>query len=94
MFYIQDEKFSYVLFIIFMSELERFIMTLSTKEKAISLISNAITTYSLNLENRTLPENTSLIDFILKSIPDEMKSEITIELIDEVFDYVSKTSSK
>lgn len=94
MFYIQDEKFSYVLFIIFMSELERFIMTLSTKEKAISLISNAITTYSLNLENSALPENTSLIDFILKSIPDEMKSEITIELIDEVFDYVSKTSSK
>lgn len=94
MFYIQDEKFSYVLFIIFMSELERFIMTLSTKEKAISLISNAITTYSLNLENSALPENTSLIDFILKSIPNEMKSEITIELIDEVFDYVSKTSSK
>ena len=94
MFYIQDEKFSYVIFIIFMSELERFIMTLSTKEKAISLISNAITTYSLNLENSALPENTSLIDFILKSIPNEMKSEITIELIDEVFDYVSKTSSK
>lgn len=94
MFYIQDEKFSYVIFIIFMSELKRFIMTLSTREKVVSLISNAIAAYSLNLENKSLPENTSLIDFILKSIPNEMKSEITIELIDEVFDYISKTSSK
>lgn len=77
-----------------MSELKRFIMTLSTREKVVSLISNAIAAYSLNLENKSLPENTSLIDFILKSIPNEMKSEITIELIDEVFDYISKTSSK
>ncbi|HXV65907.1 MAG TPA: hypothetical protein VD731_01595 [Nitrosopumilaceae archaeon] len=69
-------------------------MTLSTREKVVSLISNAIAAYSLNLENKSLPENTSLIDFILKSIPNEMKSEITIELIDEVFDYISKTSSK
>jgi hypothetical protein len=37
-----------------------------------------------------LSENQSLIDFILKSIPEEIKSEISMDLIDEVFDYVSK----
>ncbi len=66
-------------------------MVLSNKEKAISLISNSIAAYSLYTNQKSLPENQSLIDFILKSIPKEMKSEISMELIDEVFDYVSKT---
>ena len=66
-------------------------MVLSNKEKAISLISNAIVAYSLYTEKKSLPENQSLIDFILKSIPKELKSEISMDLIDEVFDYVSKT---
>jgi hypothetical protein len=66
-------------------------MVLSNKEKAISLISNSIAAYSLYTKEKLLPENQSLIDFILKSIPDEMKSEISMELIDEVFNYVSKT---
>lgn len=66
-------------------------MILSNKEKAISLISNSIAAYSLYTKEKSLPKNQSMIDFILKSIPDEMKSEISMELIDEVFDYVSKT---
>jgi len=74
-----------------MSESKRIFMVLSNKEKAISLISNAIATYSLYTETKSLPENQSLIDFILKSIPEEIKSEISMDLIDEVFYYVSKT---
>ena len=74
-----------------MSEYKRIFMVLSNKEKAISLISNAIATYSLYTEKKSLPENQSLIDFILKSIPEEIKPEISMDLIDEVFDYVSKT---
>jgi hypothetical protein len=66
-------------------------MVLSNKEKTISLISNAIAAYSLYAEKKSLPENQSLIDFILKSIPEEIKPEISMDLIDEVFDYVSKT---
>jgi hypothetical protein len=65
-------------------------MVLSTKEKAISLISNAISTYSIYTQRGSLPENQSLIDFILKSVPNDIKPEISIDLIDEVFDYVSK----
>ena len=68
-------------------------MVLSPREKTISLISNGIAVYSLYQENNSLPENVSLIDFILKAIPEDMKSEITIELIDEVFVYVSGAHS-
>ena len=66
-------------------------MVLSEKEKAICLISNAIAAYSLYTEKGSLPDNISLIDFIVKVIPDEIKSEISVELIDEVFEYVSKS---
>ena len=68
-------------------------MVLSPREKTISLISNGIAVYSLYQENNSLPENVSLIDFILKAVPEDMKSEITIELIDEVFVYVSGAHS-
>jgi len=66
-------------------------MVLSEKEKAICLISNAIAVYSLYTEKGSLPDNISLIDFIVKGIPNELKSEISIELIDEVFEYISKS---
>ena len=65
-------------------------MVLSNREKAISLISNAISAYSIYTQRGSLPDNQSLIDFILKAAPDEIKPEISMALIDEVFDYVSK----
>lgn len=68
-------------------------MALTDKEKAIALISNGIAVYSLYQENGTLPKNTTIYDFILKTIPDDLKSELTAELIDEVFEYVSYTHS-
>ncbi len=67
------------------------IVVLSKKEKTVALISNAIAVYSLYQERGNLPENTSLIDFIVKAVPEDIKSEISIELIDEVFEYVSNT---
>ncbi len=73
-----------------MPEFQIMDVVFSEKEKAISLISNAIAAYSLYAEKGDLPDNISLIDFIVKTIPNELKSEITIELIDEVFEYISK----
>ena len=64
-------------------------MALSNKEKTVAMISNAIAIYSLYQERDNLPENTSLVDFILKAVPEDIKSEISMELIDEVFEYVS-----
>jgi hypothetical protein len=68
-------------------------MVLSNREKAISIISNAISTYSIYTQRGSLPDNQSLVDFILKAVPDELKPEISMDLIDEVFDYVSKAHS-
>ena len=65
-------------------------MGLEKREKAIALIANGVSVYSMYTERSLLPENLSMIDFVLKSVPKDVKPEITIELVDEVFNYVSK----
>lgn len=74
-----------------MPEINFMNMVLTDKEKVISLVSNAIASYSLFSERGALPENLSLIDFILKAVPIDLKPLISMELVDEVFEYVSKT---
>ncbi|HEX9844976.1 MAG TPA: hypothetical protein VGA92_00765 [Candidatus Nitrosotenuis sp.] len=67
-------------------------MALTNREKALVVISNAISVYSIYTKNPDmLPKNISLIDFVLKSTPVELKKEISMDLIDEIFDFVSKT---
>ena len=66
---------------------------LSEKERIIILIANAIAVYSLYQERNELPKNTSMIDFILKTIPENLKKQVSIELIDETFEFVSSTHS-
>lgn len=68
-------------------------MSLTNKEKIIALISNGIAVYSLYQERGSLPKNTSMYDFVLKAIPENIKSELSVELIDEVFQYVSSAHS-
>ncbi len=68
-------------------------MTLTNKEKMIAVISNGIAVFSLLQERGDLPENATMYDFVLKVIPEDIKSEISIELIDEVFQYVSTAHS-
>jgi hypothetical protein len=68
-------------------------MTLSDKEKIIAIISNGIAVFSLLQERDSLPKNTTMYDFVLKVIPDDIKAELSIELIDEVFQYVSSAHS-
>ncbi|MBM2819901.1 MAG: hypothetical protein HW410_1583 [Nitrosarchaeum sp.] len=69
-------------------------VVLTDREKAIVAISNAISVYSVYAKNSNmLPKNTSLIDFVLKSTPTELKKEISMDLIDEIFEHVSKTQS-
>ena len=59
------------------------------KEKAIAHIASAITVFSMQQNTNQLPKNTSMIDFILKTVPEEIKPDITIDLIDSVFSYIS-----
>jgi len=68
-------------------------MTLTNKEKMVAIISNGIAVFSLLQERDDLPENTTMYDFVLKVIPEDIKSELSIELIDEIFQYVSSAHS-
>ena len=68
-------------------------MTLSDKEKIVAIISNGIAVFSLLQEREELPKNTTMYDFVLKVIPEELKSELSVELIDEVFQYVTSAHS-
>lgn len=68
-------------------------MVLSDKEKIIAVISNGIAVFSLLQEREELPKNTTMYDFVLKVIPEDLKSELSVELIDEIFQYVTATHS-
>ena len=68
-------------------------MALSNREKLITLISNGIAVYSLYQEQDRLAENTTMFDFILKVIPQDIRPELSPELIDEVFEFVSNAHS-
>ena len=68
-------------------------MTLNNREKMISIISNGIAVFSLLQERDELPKNTTMYDFVLKVIPADIKSELSVELIDEVFQYVTSAHS-
>ena len=67
---------------------------MNNKEKAIAYISGAITTYSLKKERGELDNEVSVYDFFEKTIPEELDSEAKIELIDEIFSYISNSLSK
>jgi len=64
---------------------------LNVKEKAIAHIASAITVFSMQQNTNQLPKNISMVDFILKTVPEDIKQDVTIELIDTVFSYISAT---
>lgn len=67
------------------------LLTLTSREKIIISISNAIALYSQKLQDGSIPQNQSVIDFILKTIPESSKSELSMELIDDVFSFISSS---
>jgi hypothetical protein len=68
-------------------------MTLTDREKMITIISNGIAVFSLLQERKELPKNTTMYDFVLKVVPEDIKSELSVELIDEIFQYVTSAHS-
>ena len=70
-------------------------MALSNREKLLIVISNAISVYSMYTKNpETLPKNLSMIDFVLKATPEDLKKDLSMDLIDEVFAYVSQAQAE
>jgi len=70
-------------------------VVLSDREKTLIVISNAVSVYSIYAKNpETMPKNLNLIDFVLKSMPAELKKDLSADMIDEVFEFVAKTQSQ
>ena len=67
---------------------------MNTREQAIAYISGAIATYSLRKERGELEDQASMYDFLAQTIPEDLESEAKIELIDEIFQYVSTKLSR
>lgn len=65
-------------------------MTLSKREKTAIAVSHTIILYSSRMQDGKIPEHQSIIDFVLKNIPQEFKSELSMELIDDVFTFMSE----
>ena len=60
------------------------------REKLIMAITNAVTVYStLMKDDNTIPQNKSIIQFILDNLPGELKNSVSMEIIEEVLDYVT-----
>ena len=61
------------------------------KEKAIAHIASAIAVFSMQQNTNQLAKNISMVDFILKTVPEDIKQDVTMELIDSIFSYISAT---
>jgi len=66
-----------------------YIMSLTNREKTLILISQAISAYSSKMQEGKISDHQSVIDFIAKNISKEYKSELSMELIDDVFSFIS-----
>ena len=64
---------------------------LNENDKIIAHVSSAIAIYSIRNSNGMLTNDISMIDFILKTIPKNLEAKVSIDLIDDVFSYVSGT---
>ena len=64
---------------------------LNENDKIIAHVSSAIAVYSIRSSNGMLTNDISMIEFILKTIPKNLEAKVSIDLIDDVFLYVSGT---
>ena len=64
---------------------------LNENDKNIAHVSSAIAVYSIRSSNEMLTNDISMINFILKTVPKNLEAKVSIELIDDVFSYVSGT---
>jgi len=64
-------------------------MVLSSREKTAIIISHLVSHYSENMEQGKIPQGQSVIDFIMKNIPQEFKPDLSMDIIDDVFNFIS-----
>ena len=64
-------------------------MVLTNREKTSIIVSHLVSLYSEKLEQGKISQGQSVIDFIMKNIPQEYKSDLSIEIIDDVFNFIA-----
>jgi len=64
---------------------------LNENDKIIAHVSSAIAVYSIRSSNGMLTNDISMIEFILKTTPKNLEAKVSIDLIDDVFSYISGT---
>ena len=64
---------------------------LNENDKIIAHVASAIAVYSIRSNNGMLTNDISMIDFILKTTPKNLEAKVSIDLIDDIFSYVSGT---
>lgn len=64
-------------------------MALTSREKTSIIVSHLVSLYSEKLEQGKISQGQSVIDFIMKNIPQEYKSDLSIEIIDDVFNFIA-----
>ncbi len=67
-------------------------MSLTDKEKIVILISQAMTLYSVYMQEGKIPEHQSIVDFVLKSMPEQYKPRLNMELIDDIMAFISSNN--
>ena len=66
-------------------------MPLTDQEKIAALVSQAMTLYSIYMHEGKIPEHQSIVDFVLKSTPEQFRKMLSMDLIDEIFAFISST---
>ncbi len=69
------------------------VMALTERERLVAMIANGITAYFFYSREGKITDNVTIFDFVLDAIPENLKPQITADLIDEVFAHVSKAHS-
>ena len=64
-------------------------MALTNREKTVIIVSHLVSLYSEELEKGMISDGQSVIDFIMKNLPQEYKSDLSIEIIDDVFNFIA-----
>ncbi|RNJ79218.1 MAG: hypothetical protein EB829_02500 [Nitrosopumilus sp. H8] len=64
-------------------------MALTDREKAVAAVSNGIAAFSLAQGSGDVKSGISMYDFVLRTVPKEVREGLDAGMIDEVFEYVA-----
>ena len=67
-------------------------MELTDQEKTVILVTQAMTLYSISMQEGKIPKNQSVVDFILKNTPENFRQNLTMELIDEIYAFIARSN--